>query len=197
MFTHLNDTCEVKYSFKGQNCPITINVHNNLSQPIYVNWEKSYISIFDDTLSIWDKGTPEDNQNEPVSKIEPGASVEINPLNLITKFVTFLPEDKFKRCEYTTANGTASYKRYYFDTNNTPLYFRCVINYSAGATFNNEKYLEDHFWISEVIPSFSVLPVNKPYNFYLQKPTAISTVAGVAILAGLLILEVNMPDEGE
>ncbi|HEX3010094.1 MAG TPA: hypothetical protein VHO90_21005, partial [Bacteroidales bacterium] len=53
-FFHENDTCLVKYSFEGQNCPLRIEVYNKLSVPIYVDWKKSAVIINNQKYSLWE-----------------------------------------------------------------------------------------------------------------------------------------------
>ena len=38
-----NDTVQIKYSFTGENFPLTITLYNKLSQPIYIDLERSTV----------------------------------------------------------------------------------------------------------------------------------------------------------
>jgi hypothetical protein len=195
IFYHENDTCRISYSFNGQNCPIVINVYNKLREPIYVDWRKSTITIFKDQMSLWDgKDEPE---YESLSTVSPESSIEIQPFYLITKFVDLTPEDNYSKLKMVTSNGAATMRKYDFDTINTPLYFRSKIHYSASKNGIEGGYAEDQFWISSLVPTYSSLPFDQPDNFYLQKSTGFTTFIGIVAIAGLILLDANLPDEGE
>lgn len=195
IFYHENDTCKISYSFNGQSCPIVINVYNKLREPLYVDWQKSTLTIFNDQMSLWD-GAGE-QAYESISLVSPGSSIEIQPLYLITKFVDLTPEDTYTKLTMMTDNGALSMRKYVFDTLNTPLYFKSRINYSTTRSGILGTFAEDEFWISSLIPTYSKLPFEQPDNFYLQKTTGFSTFIGILAIAGLIILDANLPDEGE
>ena len=44
-FIKENDTVMVKYTFSGENMPITITIYNKLQQPLYIDWERSAVII--------------------------------------------------------------------------------------------------------------------------------------------------------
>lgn len=194
-FYHENDTCKISYSFNGENCPILINVYNKLREPLYVDWQKSTLTIFNDQMSLWDGA--DEQAYESISTISPGSSIEIQPLYLITKFVDLTPEDTYTKLTMMTHNGALSMRKYAFDTLNTPLYFKSKIHYSSTRSGILSTYAEDQFWISSLIPTYSILQLDHPDTFYLQKTTGFSTFIGIVAIAGLIILDANLPDEGE
>ena len=67
-----NDTASIKYTFAGENCPITIGMYNKLKDTIYINWAKSAVIINGKKISYFtDK--PSDEQ---ISSIPPQTYVE-------------------------------------------------------------------------------------------------------------------------
>jgi len=50
-----NDTIRLTYDFSGSNGPISVNVYNKTSQPLYVNWKKSALIRNEHALSYYDK----------------------------------------------------------------------------------------------------------------------------------------------
>lgn len=193
VFYHENDTLRISYSFNGENCPIRINIYNKLADPLYIDWTKSSITIFKDQMSLWDA----DSEYDHLSKVLPQSSTEVQPLLLITKFVDLMPEDTYSHITVMTHNGGVKMKKYAFDTINTPLHFTTKIHYTTNSNGILENYTEDQFWISSLIPTYSILPFDQPDNFYLKKSTGFSTFIGIVAIAGLIMLDANLPDEGE
>ncbi|NJK94029.1 MAG: hypothetical protein HC905_03055 [Bacteroidales bacterium] len=53
-FIQENDTFKVQYSFWGEDCPITIQINNKLSEPLYIDWKKSAIVHNDQRICLWE-----------------------------------------------------------------------------------------------------------------------------------------------
>lgn len=50
-----NDTLRLTYDFNGKNGPVSINVFNKTSQPLYVNWRKSALIRNEHSYSYFDR----------------------------------------------------------------------------------------------------------------------------------------------
>lgn len=48
-----NDSFRIKYSFKGDQCPLNISIFNKLSVPLYVDWRKSSVIIRQQRFPLW------------------------------------------------------------------------------------------------------------------------------------------------
>jgi hypothetical protein len=48
-----NDTLIIKYSFKGPNCPVRIQVQNKLDRPLYIDWKRSAIVLNNTSHTYW------------------------------------------------------------------------------------------------------------------------------------------------
>lgn len=48
-----NDSFRIRYSFKGNQCPLNISVFNKLSVPLYVDWRKSSVIIKQQRFPLW------------------------------------------------------------------------------------------------------------------------------------------------
>lgn len=46
-FVNENDTVSIKYSFAGENFPLTITLYNKLRQPLYIDLQRSTVVIND------------------------------------------------------------------------------------------------------------------------------------------------------
>lgn len=217
-----NDTCLVKYSFAGQNCPVAIHVFNKLPVPLYVNWRKSAIIQNNEKIALWeDRSSIAGNvstvgvnltedisisdgaisgviyRDEPVSFLPPKSYINNTPIFLKSNFVELLPGDSAIHTSFNTANGLTKLKRYSFNEFNSPLVFRCFLAYSTREDFSSESYLDHTFWISDVIPTVTTLNINQGNNFYLKRETNFGTCLGASVLAGALTLALIYGEEEE
>src|SRR5437879_399347 len=52
-----NDSVKITYSFKGQNCPVQVEVYNKLEKPVYLDWKKSALIMNEERFSFWEDKT--------------------------------------------------------------------------------------------------------------------------------------------
>lgn len=194
-YAYENDTIAVSYSFEGQNCPLNIKIYNKLSAPLFVDWRRSSAIVLDENISLWDG--PVNEYSEHISMIPPLATTEIQPLNMITRFVNFTTSDKNEKVSYMTSTGLITARRHIFKPEDTPYYFRCYLVYSTEKNFTSENYTDHNFWISGIVSSYSKLPISQPTAFHLQQPTAFSTFVQVTAIAGIIVLGASMSDYEE
>jgi hypothetical protein len=190
-FAYENDTLALSYSFKGQNCPLNIKVYNKLPTPLFVDWRRSAAIVFEESISLWEG--PLNEPNEHITLIPPQSATEIQPLNMITRFIKFSTSDRKENVSYMTSHGLITARRHSFKPEDTPYYFRCYLVYSTEKDFASENYTDHSFWISDIVNSYSKLPVNQPTAFHLQKATAFSTFVQVTAIAGLIVIGASMP----
>jgi hypothetical protein len=190
-FIQENDTFRLAYSFSGQNCPLDIWIYNKQNIPLYIDWQKSSAIVNGNRISLWD------NSSEQITLIPPQSYVHVSPLYMITEFVPLLPEDKAGKVSFANGSGYNRAIRYAYQQDNSPLSFRCFLVYSTQKDFSSENYSDNNFWLSDIIPTNTQIPVYKTGYAYLKKSSAFSTVAGAAVLIGLVAILAEIPAEEE
>jgi hypothetical protein len=53
-----NDSVKITYPFSGNNGPATVRIHNKLSTPMYVNWQRSSLIIEGESVSRVPESAP-------------------------------------------------------------------------------------------------------------------------------------------
>lgn len=171
-----NDTLRIKYSFRGTNCPVQIELFNKLNKPIYIDWKKSALILNDERFSYWiDKANVNLNsagyeihwsstlsdtygqingtisKNDQVSFIPPKSFTKYSPLTIKDKFFILPPpEPKQKRLFAGSSTNLTGYQ-YTFDKNNTPLKFRSYLTLSVDENFSSTFYFDNQFWVNEIL----------------------------------------------
>lgn len=213
-----NDTFGIKYSFHGENCPITIEVHNKLNKPLFVDWNKSAIILDNQTLNLGEYVTPplkpfpeeplskdsaalytrlqveySGNNHETVSYIPPKSYISAYTLDLTSKFFDFLPQDSMVNVKLASYNGSVRVKRYFYNEATTPFRFSIYLTLSTHQTFNNPLVSNQSFWISDIIPTLSALTLSSGNQFVMSEETNTGKILGVtgglAILTALVVLQ--------
>ncbi len=183
-----NDTVRIKYSFAGENLPLTISVFNKLAQPVYFDLQRT-------TVIINDVQTEVPNLFEGQSDfIAPLATASFTSISLRDQLFSLNVQDSIVRKPKQTNLG----KVYSFDEGTSPLYLRVILALSTNEDYSFPTFYDYSFWVSDIIQNASS-PKNmnyKPSNqFYVSKTTAFGkamygTGAVMAlIVAGLLGLE--------
>lgn len=214
-----NDTVRIRYIFSGNNCPLTVQVYNKMTQPLYVDWKKSAIVYGDGSrLSLWNDqvnvssttvggsvrvghitmGSAQTSgmidKREQISFIPPNSYVSVRPLAIISNFIRPLPLELKQRVSFGDESNT-KVDKYNFTPENTPFTFRCFLTLATNDNFSNSIYIDQPFWVSGIMqttmgPSL-VLPSDN--MFYVSRTTTMGHIMGgvgtVAIVAGAVYLE--------
>lgn len=218
-FVLSNDTLTVKYNFLGRNCPITIELHNGQSRPLYVDWSKSAVIIDGERFSYWadearinaavstlgirwndeftsSVGTISGtiSKSERVSFIPPQSYISATPLWLKNSFFNLKNEQNHTRVNLYTTDGVVKANRYSFEVLESPLAFRSFLTVSFSEDFSNPVYLDHTFWVSDIIESAvgpQRLPHRKSDQFYIEKTSSSGVLIGTtAVVGALLVLPV-------
>jgi hypothetical protein len=176
-----NDTVQIKYSFTGENFPLTITLYNKLRQPIYIDLERSTVVI--NNMQI---AGPFYRENQ-ISFVAPlsFATLYSNPLK--DQPIELNPKDSAIN-KVTQINLG---KIYSFDEATTPVYFRIILALTLNDDYSLPTFFDYSFWVSDILQTTTVpksMP-DKPSNqFYIGKPTSFGIMSGWAGIIGLLIL---------
>jgi hypothetical protein len=218
-FVWENDTVSIRYVFSGYNGPLTVQVYNKTSQPLYVDWKKSAIVYGDGSrLTLWNdqvnvssytvggavnighvtvgsaQTTGVVDKREQISFIPPKAYVSVRPLAIMSNFIKPLPVGLKKRVSFGDVNDT-KVDKYSFTQDNTPFTFRCFLTLSVTDNFSRSIYIDQPFWVSDImqttISPASVLSADN--MFYVSRTTTMGHIMGgvgtVAVVAGAVYLE--------
>jgi hypothetical protein len=174
-----NDSVRIVYSFAGQNAPIHINIYNKLSEPVYVDWERSALITGDQSYSYGDQTV---QINGDVSSTSVGRNIQFsagsfNAEATLPKNVAFIPphsqvsktisrnnsgliknlsDDLFSNAKLPASIGSVDQKVKVakFDNENTPLAFKSYLTvYTLNG--NTPKYTayQNDFYVSQIIRS--------------------------------------------
>jgi hypothetical protein len=189
-----NDSVQIKYSFKGQDCPLDISIFNKLSVPLFVDWKKSSVIINQQRFPLWiDQSEINANtqgsttvqwtnlithsssttgtmiRSESVSFIPPQSYVTMKPILLQQDFFKLDRKNSTKTILQSPATKVLGYE-YSFQREDSPLAFRSFLVLSSDEKFPSPLYLEHRFWVSHVLET-ALLPRHKPLsgNQFLTK----------------------------
>jgi hypothetical protein len=179
-FVNENDTVSIKYSFTGENFPLTITLYNKLHQPLYIDLQRSTVVINNVQVN-----GPFYNENQ-ISFIAPlsYATLKSNPLK--NQLIELSPQDSLKN-QHRTNLGI----NYSFGEETTPLFFRVILALTTDENYSNPTFFDYSFWVSDVLQSMSS-PKSisyKPSNmFYIMKSTKFgNSIYWIGLTAILLI----------
>ena len=176
-----NDTVQIKYSFTGENFPLTITLYNKLRQPIYIDLERSTVVI--NNIQI---AGPFYRENQ-ISFVAPlsFATLYSNPLK--DQLIELNPKDSSIH-EVTQINIG---KLYSFDEATTKVYFRIILALTVNDDYSYPTFFDYSFWVSDILQTTTgpkSMP-DKPSNqFYIGKPTGFGIVSGWAGILGITVL---------
>jgi hypothetical protein len=220
-FVWENDSVKVQYAFWGKNCPLSIQIYNKLNKPLYVDWSKSAV-IYSDGSSfiLWNdqasinSGTVSSAVNvgglilggsqttgtivrsKSVDFIPPASRVSVCPMYVRSTFIKPLPSELKKKQVYYGNMEPFKADFYTFNPNNSPFSFRCYLTLSTEDNFANYFFLDQPFWVSQVIETQSepnnflkadnLFSVNKTTGFghVMQGVGVASLVVGAAYISG-------------
>lgn len=187
-FINENDTVMIKYTFAGENLPITISIFNKLLQPLYVDLGRSTVII--NNLQI--NGTfYRDGQ---IDFIAPLSYVTLTSNPLKDQFISVNPEDSLTNLTINTVEG----KLRSFNVETTPLYFRSILALTPNEDYSYPTFYDYSFWVSDILQTMNS-PASityKPSNrFYIRKKTGFGKSFGWIVLSALVILRLSLPGQ--
>jgi len=194
-FFDSNDTLTVLYTFNGLNCPINIELHNNHTKPIYVDWSRSFAVIDGKAYSYWVDDAMLNAQVETycydynalsssvsnvrgiVSKeqkvnfIPPRSYTSFTPIWLMNSSINLNGWKDFLDTNSFTKKRLME-KKYSFNETNNPMIVRSFLTVSFTENFLDPFYLDHSFWVSEVVETKLPLRDISDMNgnqFYLER----------------------------
>lgn len=183
-----NDTVTIKYTFKGENLPVTLTIYNKLNQPMYIDWDRSVVVI--NNIQV-DSPYYQDNL---VRFIAPMSSVTVSSNSLRNQFIELDKNDP--RIHVSLTGGNMSGIRYSFNEESTPFFFRSVLALTTNEDFSLPTFYDYSFWVSDIIESEnnpSSVSYSAPNEFSIRKETTTGKIFGwtVLIAASLLLGSVS------
>lgn len=180
-----NDTLLIKYTFKGENFPITLTIYNKLNQPLYIDWSRSVVVI----NNIQIEGAF--YHNGLTDFIAPLSYVIATSNNLKDQFIEYNPGDS---TTYIAISGGGSrVKKYSYNERTTPLFFRNILAVSPNEDYSLPTFYDYSFWVSDIVQSGSApseLTYSPANQFFIRKITkAGNFLGGIATLTALVILQ--------
>jgi uncharacterized protein YcfL len=174
-----NDTLSLTYDFGGKDGPVSINIHNKTSQPLYVNWKKSALIRDQHPLSYFDRNIPfsasgESYGNRYVSSgtysgslslpegvtfIPPGSAVskELVYLSQSGPYIFSIP-DSIAPKNFQNSNNTSvvHYRQISYDETGSPMKFKSYLIFTLGLN-NTQEFAESaDFYVSQTVDTKTV-----------------------------------------
>ena len=176
-----NDTVLIKYSFAGENFPITVTLYNKLLRPLYFDEERSTVIInnyqIDDPFYV-------DGQIRFVAPLS-YATIISNPLR--DQFIKLNPEDSLKNVTIIPGMG----KNHSFNEETTPEHFRIILALTTNDDYSYPTFFDYSFWVSDIIRTFVIpnsIPVKPSNQFYIKKPTAFGNILSWTGIIALVVI---------
>jgi hypothetical protein len=184
-----NDTFAVKYSFSGANGPVSIQVFNKLSVPLYIKWHPSSLikqtwpnSPSRPVLSASVNTAPiiigAGDKTMAYSQVQYTEDFFLSPARSLMKSKA-IPIRKafFHISTPEMRNGELNGDRIrsqYFNRQNTPLILISDLTVSTSKDFKNSSTSKHEFWVDEVFITMIQPQRIRRYNgrddmFYLRK----------------------------
>ena len=165
------DSLEVRYQFDGYKAVLLLDIKNNSSQPVTIDWKRSAVITNGITLSLFNRVMPitasaayDTLQNTPAVRSAtvngnitvPGETDFIPPFSTLQKKtmqsisqpfnVTFNYDDALVK--ETSLKQKIKIPGKAFTAENTPCKIRVYITYTAGNSQN--LFIENDFFVSEI-----------------------------------------------
>lgn len=176
-----NDTVQIKYSFTGENFPLTITLYNKLRQPIYIDLERSTVVM--NNMQI---AGPFYRENQ-ISFVAPLSFATLYSNTLKDQPIELNPKDSSIH-EVTQINLG---KIYSFDEVTTPINFRIILALTVNDDYSYPTFFDYSFWVSDILQTTAgpkSMP-DKPSNqFFIRKTTGYGVMSGWVGVIGLLLL---------
>lgn len=174
------DTIQIAYSFRGQDGPVQISIHNKLDKPMYIDWSRSAIIINDVATSYhgekarltgqpfyintsFDGNTTKITSSgyeynpDYVSFIPPMRKVEHCSLWLSNLNFDFIDKKEYvNRTINSSSNRAVKVKMLSFFEENTPLFFESYLTIflEDGSTYT----ITQSFYIANLIRTKKITP---------------------------------------
>lgn len=183
-----NDTLSLTYDFNGKDGPVSINILNKTSEPLYVNWKKSALIRDEHPLSYFDPRVPfsagatsynsryVSNASlhgtftlpEGVAFIPPGSSIskELVYLAQSGPTVLLLPDSLKPQKLSGTYGMDVKYLQNHYDEFGSPIKFKSYLTFTIGLNNTLEFAESCDFYVSEVIDT-KTAPVD--FTLYQQQ----------------------------
>jgi hypothetical protein len=178
-----NDTVMIKYSFAGEDFPITLTIFNKLNQPLYIDWDRSVVVI--NNLQV---NGPFFHENQ-ANFISPLSSVIVTSNKLRSEFIKVDNNDPGIKFSFT--DGGASGTKYTFDEKTTPLFFRNILALTPNEDYSIPTFFDYSFWVSDIIQTSagsSPMPYESLNRFFIRKTTAAGNIMGWTALISVTVL---------
>jgi hypothetical protein len=178
-----NDTATIKYTFKGENLPVTLTIYNKLKQPLYIDWDRSVVII--NNIQV-DGPFYQDNLTRFIA---PGSSITVSSNSLRAQFIDLDKNDP--RIRVSLTGGSMSGIRYSFNEESTPLFFRSVLALTTNEDLSIPTFYDYSFWVSDIIESEnnpSIVAYSAPNEFSIRKETTTGKVFGWTVLIATSLL---------
>jgi hypothetical protein len=180
-----NDTLQIKYTFKGENFPITLTIYNKLNQPLYIDWSRSVVVI----NNIQTEGAF--YHDGLANFIAPLSYVISTSNNLKDQFIEHRPEDSLTYV--AIFGGGSKAKKYSYDEQTTPLFFRNILAISPNEDYSLPTFYDYSFWVSDIVQSAeapSEITYSPSNQFYIRKITKAGNILRwTATLTALVLLQ--------
>jgi hypothetical protein len=185
-----NDTVSIRYSFSGQNFPLTVTVYNKLLQPVYFDLGRTTViinNVQSDARYLFE------GQSDFIA---PQAFASIKSIPLRDQlFDTGKQDPTGKKPRMTTAG-----KVYSYDESTTPLPFRIILALSPNEDYSYPTFYDYSFWVSDlIVNSTNPKSMNyKPSNqFYIKKTTIFGNALSWTGMAALVVIGAMLGVESE
>lgn len=163
------DSLFIVFNFSGENAPINIAIHNKMSQPVFIDWRHSGISLNNEVKATFRKqikiqGVGNDAANVDYDRFQtdPSGMTYIEPYSVLdTKIIEFagfpydkLDNDAFKdrHINRTKDGAEKEFKAITYDETNTPLFFKVYLTLYKDTYYEYEPiFFETDFYQSKLI----------------------------------------------
>jgi hypothetical protein len=178
-----NDTVLIKYSFAGEDFPITLTIFNKLNQPLYIDWDRSVVVI--NNIQVNGPFFHEDQANY----ISPLSSVIVTSNKLRSEFIEVDHNDP--GIKFSSPPDGLSGRKYSFDEKTTPLFFRDILALTTNEDYSIPTFYDYSFWVSNIIQTnagSSNMPYEPLNRFIIRKTTAAGNIMGWTAIIAVTVL---------
>ncbi len=201
-FFYENDTLQIIYTFNGINGPVTTKIYNKLEIPIYINWKKSFSNI--NGKSFFDKDNMEyindslNADNFPYSsfpkteRIDPQSQLVTVHTNLNNQFIKVNKSQNhdFIYKQNPHSKYPSKIKEYKFTENDSPIFYKNHISYSASPENKDLNFIESEFWVSKIFKTTQNDIPESPDRFVVTKINNAGVTIGITAIACISFLSV-------
>ena len=188
-FVNETDTVILKYTFAGENLPVTISIYNKLQQPVYIDLTRSTVVM--NNIQLQDVFYRE-GQN---GFIAPLSYLTLIGNPIVNQLIDVNTLDTSTKKPMETSTGTI----FTYDEKTTPLYFRSILAISPNEDYSNPTFFDYSFWVSSVLQTMDgpgTITYNPSNQFYIRKNTGFGKFLGWTTLSALVIIGLSLPGQG-